>query len=389
MGLIEIARRSVFFAFFAFASVATFVSGWQLDKIEGKQTQGVAGIELYRVAEAKRDLVKALERDAMSDHAPLVKTLVSRAPLDELPYERALVLASETGDLRGANKFAKRVLSLQPRSLAAHLHLMHVASLEQDFSTLFYHYERLVELRSLNQDLLASALVGVFRANRDWAPLLEHVRKHPGQNRPIVKLLMREQISPEDLEPLVESFPEFQTQYLNMLVAERNFVHAHEAWLRFSKIDRERSSNWPFNDQFEPRNEPQPFNWVIDNSRAELQEQGGLHITYFGRGRAILATQLMLVTPGEYTLETLVNGRVPKRAGKFAWYMACYEDGAKIMELPIVLSRISHTESFQGTVVIPVIACSVQELELRVYPGEFPQMSQLQVLSVKLMPAAE
>ncbi|MEM7329348.1 MAG: hypothetical protein AAF437_11450 [Pseudomonadota bacterium] len=319
----------------------------------------------------------------------LARELAVLSPTDVLPYEVALANAVRTGDLEIMNEFAERALARQPRSLAAHLHLFQSAAQRGNYPSLIARYERLVKLRSLNPQLLTRALIGVFRNAEDWSPLMAYLNDRPHSGDMIVSQLLLETELPQKIDQLISKYPSAQPAYLSRKIRERALPAAYQAWLSFADLSEIDQTALPFNGSFTVRGEPPPFNWTVHSSRAELQSDGGLYVSYAGLGTPLIASQIFSIAPGSYQLTTKAIGRMPANGGSLEWFISCAEEFDHLATAEIVLTKISEQQVFVSDVHIPDAACQFVSLELRGRSGAFPKSSRIVITSVDLTITSE
>lgn len=386
MGLAKIGAKAVLAAFFVWAAIYTYSIGLQRGALEDGRADETGVLNSLR-GEAKRaELLASMQADPAGDYVEDIQALALRMPADEVPYEASMTRASANFDPVAAGEFAQLAGVFQPRSLIARLHAMSQAAFRGETDQVIRDYERLVELRSLDRNVLADAVVGVFRGSGDWSALIDYVSTQPDTGSPILRRLMNERVDVEALESLIALYPDYQANYLNRLVRDRMFDEAYSAWQLFSNLDEPELANMPFNPNFEDRSEAQPFNWAISQDRAEFQGRGGLYITYLGTERPRMAHQITSAAPGEYMLRTEALGRMPENGGSLEWTFRCVDSRTRLAVQRVDLKTINQEEVFETRITIPDADCAYQYLELWGRSGEFPKTSRTEVLSVELIP---
>lgn len=107
---------------------------------------------------------------------------------------------------------------------------------------------------------------------------------------------------------------------LPRLVEAGQTAAAYQLWQQASGAKR---TDPLFDPSFSGSKAPPPFNWtLLSDSRgfAEPDRAGGLHVLYYGRDNADLASQTLLLTPGRYQLAMRVSGN-PE--GMLKWMLTC------------------------------------------------------------------
>lgn len=332
----------------------------------------------------RQDLIAAVQSNAASDQQALITQYTARAPLSEIPYEVGLARALSNADADAATKFARQAMRRQPRSLAARLHGLSTAAQTGRFDQVITDYERIVDLRAIDRNILADALIGVFRGSGDWSALVSYLKSMPVSGKSLLSRLMNEEISAADLEGLIALYPDYQARYLERQLRDGAYDEAYEAWQTFANPPIAELQQHPFNAAFEDRPEPSPFNWSISQDRAELQSRGGLYVTYLGTGRPFIARQVLAAKPGDYALTTEVQGRMPENGGALEWNLTCIESNQRISNSVLQLKTINEAEIFEETLTIPQEACAFQRLDLWGRSGDFPKTSRTEIMSVRL-----
>ena len=384
MGLARYAIKAALAAFFLWTALVVYSIGEQRGALEtGAMTDGSIMSPLSK-DNLRQDLITALQTDALGDHSTLIQAYASQAPTSELPYEAGLARSISRADAASASRFAEQALRRQPRSLAARLHGLSGAAQAGQFQSVISEYERIIELRAIDGNVLADALVGVFRASGDWSALVSYLKTNPSSGNRLLSRLMNESVPVSDLEALIALYPRYQSGYLERLIRDGAFDRAYGAWRAFSGLSEAEQIQRPFNPVFADRSESPPFNWEINRDRAEFQARGGLYVTYLGTERPRLARQILSTPPGDYVLRSVVEGRMPEDGGSLEWTLTCIESRERIAVSHILLKTIGDREVFEEVLSVPDEACTFQRLELWGRSGEFPKISRIEMLEVTL-----
>lgn len=389
MGLAQIALKSIFAALSVLAAVFAYSIGEQHASVEGSRDGSSLLIEPLRAERSRAALISAVQENAAGDFSEQIGSLARRAPLDPLPFEVELARALSSGAADEAEILARQAKARQPRSLAARLYGLSVAAQSGNYSQVLDDYERLIELRAIDGNILSDALIGVFRAGGDWSDLIEYVAGEPATGGRLLSRLMNETVAVDDLERLIAIYPDYQGRYLNSLSREGSYSRAYSAWRRFANLSDEAVMDLPFNGRFEDRPEPTPFNWSISRDRAEYQSRGGLYVTYLGTERPLMARQVLTAPPGDFILRTELQGRMPEAGGALEWTLICLGTNQRLANSILQLQTIGEREVFEETVTVPDEGCPFQRLDLWGRSGEFPKTSRTEIYSVQLIRFSE
>lgn len=174
--------------------------------------------------------------------------------------------------------------------------------------------------------------------------------------------------------------PEWQAQIVGKLVEQGDFHKAHGAWRRFAGI--ERAPTGLFNPQFRDLAAPAPFNWTFGSAGglADPTADGRLEVIYFGRDDAMLAQQLLLLSPGRYRLSMQASGDLENAVG-IGWSLECLPKNQPVMRL--LLAQRRAPARLEATFAVPP-GCPAQRLQLAGSPGEFPKATEFTLGSLQL-----
>ena len=109
---------------------------------------------------------------------------------------------------------------------------------------------------------------------------------------------------------------------------------------------------------------------------AEPDGSGGVDVLYYGRAKAILARQLLLLPAGKYRLAMNV-ARTDGEAAAIRWTLRCATAGKLLAQLPLRPGPVA------GQFVVPA-GCTAQWLELEGIAGETPGTSELKLAGLRL-----
>lgn len=343
----------------------------------------VSGILLTNPTQ-RNEIRSALETGTPSEYSNSVVRYAVRAPMDAFPYEVALVLALSRKDGDAARVYAEAAMLRQPRSLTARLYLFNESVKRQDFPYAIHQYERLIELRSLNQATLSDALIGVFRDAGNWRVLVDYLRAQPASGKSLMIKLVEEKVPRDDLESILLSYPDVLRRYLDRLTTDGSPERAFALWRTFAGVQPGEVLEKPFNPEFRTREEPPPFNWKLSSEWVESHSSGGIDVTYLGNSDPLLAAQYVKIAPGTYTMRTIASGELAGNGGRLEWRTTCSNQDEPLSILELQLSQTSEPESFESLISVPSEACSFVVVELRGVPGEFPKPISAHIHSVMI-----
>lgn len=161
--------------------------------------------------------------------------------------------------------------------------------------------------------------------------------------------------------------------YLSFLIAKNFPDLAYYAWLQFLPEAELSTIGLVTNGNFERTPSGVPFDWRIAtprNATAEIRDTGdarhgkALHISFgSGRVRFPAVTQLLMLSPGRYTLSAAYRGEVVAKRG-LRWRLACAEKpGTQITETEMIAGKQADWTSVTQTFDVPA-DCRAQTLSL-------------------------
>ena len=171
----------------------------------------------------------------------------------------------------------------------------------------------------------------------------------------------------------------WQARLLNALVEAARFDQARTAWGRFTGIAAPRDQL--FDSDFGAQ-AMAPFGWQLASGPAgvaEPQDGGRLHVLFYGREDAVLASQLLTLPAGRYRLSMTVGGGSPAKA--LAWTVRCLPASNVI-----ATSQLARAGAMVVPLAVPGSGCEAQRLELAGTAPEFPQQAEVRISELRLEP---
>jgi hypothetical protein len=162
----------------------------------------------------------------------------------------------------------------------------------------------------------------------------------------------------------------------NTLTNAGQYVKARAIWAQASRV----RADEPIHDaSFSDKLSPPPFNWALTSSAvglAERQSGGRLHVLFYGEQDGILATQLLLLSPGSYRLSMQLAGDVP-HAKALNWSIWCDKSSAPIAS--VTLDAAARGWNFA----VPT-SCPAQWIKLSGSSADIPQQADVTISAFKL-----
>lgn len=306
------------------------------------------------------------------------------APLAVEPFLIAGAVATAEGQTARAEQLLEEARARDPRSPAARFFLA------QHYLETGRISEGLGETSVLSRlvpgamTALVPGLAQYARAPGAAARLKTMVAANPALGQQLLTELARDA---DNADLIVALAPHHETAapqawhdpLLHALVERGDYPRALALWRRVGGVTGPKPAL--FNPAFAPLKAPAPFNWTLssgDFGVAEPSAPAGLQIIYFGRANAELASQLLLLAPGDYALamEVRRDGGGEGASG-LAWALDCVGGGKRLLLLPLGAGPVSGRFTVPG-------GCAAQRLVLTGTPRETAAMEQVTLSGLRL-----
>lgn len=168
---------------------------------------------------------------------------------------------------------------------------------------------------------------------------------------------------------------------LQNLIKDGQYQRARAIWASVSRIRLDPSA-LIFDPAFSRSEAPPPFGWALTSSTvgfAERQAGGGLHLIFYGQEDGALASQLLVLAPGQYRLITKASG-TPTNADALRWTLTC-AGGKNVLASQPLSAAVRGGWTFS----VPP-GCGAQKLELFGSSADIPKQSEATIRSVSLIP---
>lgn len=324
-----------------------------------------------------------------SDTKRTLQSGFSRAPLSSRPF--TIRLAGSTGNEPESSKLqrdlAEHIRRIAPRHVTARLKLVELDYLDGNYEETAAGISKLLELDRPNADTFLNVLTAMALQNTSRPAIEELLEEQPAWGARLVSKLARESRDIDFLISIARDYPESRDAVVRSLVAGGDMNRAHAAFLEFLDDEARTMRSVPFDNRFEQMSGAQPFNWRINRSFANIEQRGGLAVSFFGQGRPLIAEQTIKLSPGTYTASFVMEGTVYRGGGSLEWSLHCFDAREPLMTLSVE-ELTSVPESQVSTFTVPVENCAYQRLRLSGVAGEFPRTARALVSEVTVSPAA-
>lgn len=306
------------------------------------------------------------------------------SPLLHDPFLIRGISAQQAGDLRLAEQAFAVARQRAPREAAPRYFLSEL------YLTSGRGKQGLGELAILARLLpngpvsVAPALAAYARSSGDTANLKATFRNHPELEQAVLVELSKDPANADVALRLANRFrdpdgsaPDWVKLMLPRLAGAGQIEKAYQLWVAASGA---RTRGSLFDPGFSGSKAPPPFNWSYrsDSSGfAEPDGKGGLHVLFFGRDDAELASQTLLLAPGRYRLTMRVAGNP---GDLLRWSVSCLPGKQEILGLGL---GAAASGSPTGEFTVPA-GCTAQKLDLTGDSGELPKQADVTISGLTL-----
>lgn len=328
-------------------------------------------LAIAKAASAGRDVPE----DAQAD----LRRLARAAPLSPDPFLVRAAIAASRGRAEQSEQLLLTARSRDPRSRGARYLLAERYLATGRVAAGLVEMHALVGLQGAGGEALGPALVAYARSPGAIPQLRAFFRRYPAMEPGILNMLATQAANADLVLALASNArapePDWRVNLLNALVNDKQYARALTIWAR---LTGQGPSRGLYNPGFAASPAPPPFNWYFPQSPdgiAEPDGKGGLSVLYYGRTKAVLASQLLVLPAGSYRLTMRVEGA--GMDGLLRWSLRCADADRVVARIPLRLGAVS------GAFVVPN-GCAAQWLELEGTPVESPRTGEVTIRGLGL-----
>ena len=305
-----------------------------------------------------------------------------KAPLAPEPYLVRGVQAQLGGDTAAAEQAFSAARSRNPRSLPARYFLADHYLRQGDAASGLREIAVLARLAPNGVGSLAPYVAAYARQRETWPQLRALFRAEPVLEQAALQALAVDAANANAVLALsTRKSPDsvWLPSMIESLVKAGRYAEARRLWASVSGI-QPGSGGLVYDAEFADSKAPPPFNWTLTSSSvglAERQRGAGLHVIYHGREDGALASQLLLLPPGQYRLATAASGSGSRAAG-LRWQLWCVNSNKEI-----AMRALKDMPAEGWTFQVPS-DCAAQRLELFGSSSDMPQAAELTIRSIRL-----
>lgn len=308
-----------------------------------------------------------------------VRRLAFRAPLSPDPFLIEGAIAAAAGKDEAVEPLLLAARDRDPRSRGTRFLLAERYLRSGRVAAGLVEMQSLVRLQSRGVELFGPSLAAYARTPGAVPELRAFFAKYPRAEAGVLAMLALDPANADLVLALASKLrnpePDWRGTLVGSLVAAGQYARAHAIWERVSGARPGRSL---FNPAFAEHDAPPPFDWQFPQTSegvAEPDAKGGLSVLYYGRSNAVLASQLLLLAPGQYRLAMSVEGAGGEKAVR--WRLRCARDSKPLAEVFLRQGTVS------GRFAVPA-KCDAQWLELEGVASENRTTIELTIRQLQL-----
>ena len=307
----------------------------------------------------------------------MVADAADKAPLAADPFLVRGVQASIAGDGAAAQRDFEAAQWRNPRSLPAAYFLADRYFRAGDVANGMREAAALARLSPDGGTAAVPFLAQYATSTANWPALRSLFVINPPLARPVLMKLAQDiRTVPAALAlagPAEMGNQPWLVQAVYTLIDAGDYAAARNAWGKAAGAGAQ-SAELLHDANFRDKISPPPFNWQLTSSTVGLAErQGGrLHVLFYGGEDGTLASQLLLLPPGNYRLSLRLAGD-PARAHSLTWALWCDKTAQPLASVTLDVAAARGWQ-FQ----VPA-GCPAQWLKLSGVSADVPQQVDLSI----------
>jgi hypothetical protein len=307
----------------------------------------------------------------------MVADAADEAPLAPEPFLVRGVQASIAGDGAAAQRDFEAAQWRNPRSLPAAYFLADRYFRAGDVANGMREAAALARLSPDGGTAAVPFLAQYATSTANWPALRSLFVINPPLARPVLMKLAQDiRTVPAALAlagPAEMGNQPWLVQAVYTLIDAGDYAAARNAWGKAAGAGAQ-SAELLHDANFRDKISPPPFNWQLTSSTVGLAErQGGrLHVLFYGGEDGTLASQLLLLPPGNYRLSLRLAGD-PARAHSLTWALWCDKTAQPLASITLDVAAARGWQ-FQ----VPA-GCPAQWLKLSGVSADVPQQVDLAI----------
>ena len=312
----------------------------------------------------------------------LVDDAAVKSPLSPEPFLVRGVEMQNAGNRIAAVRAFGAAQWRDPRSLSAAYFLAGEYFRTGDSARGLQETALLARLAPGGTAAVAPFLAASGRDSSNWPQLRAMFRSEQGVEDAVLMALAQDPANLDALLALADkSHRSPDSPWLGAVLAKLvdagDYARARALW---SSIGGGTTQELVFDTGFSRPVPPAPFNWSLSSSSiglAERQPGGRLHALFYGNVDGVLASQLVMLTPGSYRMNLQMAG-TPVHPEVFHWSVRCASSSE-----PLASIGVNDAASRGWTFAVPQ-NCPAQWLELSGTSADISQQAEVTISALRV-----
>jgi hypothetical protein len=346
-----------------------------------------AGTSLYPPDHSAQ--ARAMVRLAQIPNQPIngsalafAREAAAEAPLSFEPFFIAAKVAEKAGDPDRALKLMEEAKRRRANYTATRAQLIVYYGQKSDYPSFLREVDYVIRRDEAASMRLLPEMVKTIGTPAGRQALATLLAKDPGWRETFFKIAADAKVKAEDAAALLSQirqrkkggdFGPEERFYVQTLVGAGRYGAAHREWARMANVGAG-DGNLVFDGAFKGSKAPPPFNWTFNELDVGRATTGGdraapqLEVEYFGSKTAVLAEQVLALSPGGYQLRLAARSDAPPDPGSMSWRLICLPGGSEIARMS--LDGLSpQPRAFANSFVVEG-GCAGQSLQLVAEPAD-------------------
>jgi hypothetical protein len=316
---------------------------------------------------------------APAEAQDVIPRISAKAPLSPEAFLMAGAIAQSQGRYTAGEALLTAARDRDPRSRGARFLLADRYLRTGRITAALIEMQALVSLQSRGVEVFGPSLAAFARTPGAGPQLKAFFKRYPRSEASVLSILARDADNADLVLALANDRrpnPDWRGTLVSALASDGQFAKAHATWARLSGVPARPGL---FNADFAALTAPPPFNWSLPETNegvAEMDGEGGLSVLYYGRAKAVLASQLLLLPPGNYRLAMTVTAGDGGQ-GALHWLVRCAKPDKPLLDLPLRAGLVA------ADFAVPA-GCEAQWLRLQAMPADSPQTTEVKIHDLRL-----
>jgi hypothetical protein len=309
----------------------------------------------------------------------VVRHVAAKAPLSPDPFLIEGAIAETEQRSAASERLLLAALSRDPRSRGTRFLLAERYFRTGRITAALIEMQALIRIQARGFEVFVPALVGYARTPGAVPELRAFFTQYPGIESLVLSSLSADPANVDlilALATVPRPEPDWRITLVSALASAGQYPKAYATWARLSGV---RSRPALFNPGFAELSAPPPFNWAFPQTAegvAEPNGKGGVQILYYGRAKAVLVSQLLVLPPGQYRLEMGIADASGEE-GAIHWGLRCANADKTLADMPLRAGAAGFGFAVPAD-------CPAQWLELMGVAGDMPQTTELTISNLRL-----